>query len=221
MTWKPAPCGVTLSDQLDARYGADRPNDGTIASAQHSVQNPTSDHEIDRDPDGGEWVDARDVYDWQALDANAVMHRLAASQDRRIKYVISHGEMCSSYPTSRYPAWTWRPYSGPNGHFKHGHISFVDEYRHDTSPWDLDPAPRPSVTAPPPTVQEDDDMAALDEILLSDKNSGKNYLYNVRTKVFDDIDAPTYRAYKAAGRGELVAQADVDALVKHGKAGKL
>jgi hypothetical protein len=168
VTWTPAPCGVALSKELDEVYGAERPNDGTIGDLAHSAR--ASDHNPKRPRPPG-WVDARDIYDWRALDADRLMHALAAGRDRRILYVISHARMCSSYPTSRYPAWTWRPYSGVNGHFTHGHISFRPEYRNDRSTWLTPavraalglarPAPAPVPPAPVPTPTEDPDMFTL------------------------------------------------------------
>jgi hypothetical protein len=138
VTWTPAPCGVALSKELDEVYGAERPNDGTIGDLAHSAR--ASDHNP-KQPRPPGWVDARDIYDWRnpktglALEADILMHALAAGRDRRILYVISHGRMCSSYQAGDIPAWTWRPYSGPNGHFTHGHISFRPEHRHDRSTW--------------------------------------------------------------------------------------
>lgn len=132
-TWSKAPCGVVLGNQLDQLHPG-RPNDGTVGDLSHQAR--PSDHNP-REPRPPGWVDARDVYDYGALDANALMHRLVGTRDPRILYVISHGQMCSSYPARGFPAWAWRPYSGPNGHFTHGHISFVAERRHDLRPWDI------------------------------------------------------------------------------------
>jgi hypothetical protein len=48
---------------------------------------------------------------------------------------ISEGRIVSSYSTSARRAWQWGPYNGPNGHFKHLHVSVRKEWRSDTSPW--------------------------------------------------------------------------------------
>jgi hypothetical protein len=196
--WKPAPCGVVLSDQIDDLYGADRPNDGVLGDASHQAR--PSDHNP-QPPEG--WVDARDIYDWRELNADEVMRRLAASRDRRILYVISHGRMCSSYPTRDYPAWTWRPYSGPNGHFSHGHVSFVDEHRQDTSPWQitgpLAPSP-PVIGAPEPaTPQVEDDMLRL----LKRADDGVQYLIGPGTwRRLGTVDDATAKATVATARGK-------------------
>jgi hypothetical protein len=155
--WTPAPCGVTLSKELDEVYGAERPNDGTVGDLAHSAR--ASDHNP-KQPRPPGWVDARDIYDWRDLDADRLMHALAAGRERRILYVISHGRMCSSYPTSKHPAWTWRPYSGPNGHFSHGHISFRPEHRHDRSTW-LTPAVRAALGLTPAPAIEEDEMETI------------------------------------------------------------
>jgi len=50
--------------------------------------------------------------------------------------------MFSSYATSAHPAWTWRPYSGSDGHWDHGHLSVVGDARADQPhPWAIGSTP--------------------------------------------------------------------------------
>lgn len=142
MAWRVAKSILTLHAQL--KRGAPRaappatPADawGTIGDAVHD---PTSDHSPHDLPGLGDGVvtagDFPDVPDL-GLDARKVLDDIRRSRDPRVKYGISHGQMFSSYPTSSYPAWTWRPYSGKDGHFTHGHLSVVGDARADgTQPW--------------------------------------------------------------------------------------
>ena len=59
------------------------------------------------------------------LDFGEVAEALRLSRDPRIKYVIFDGRMFSSYPANGYAPFTWRPYSGPDMHRTHGHVSSV------------------------------------------------------------------------------------------------
>lgn len=126
MTWRLAGSLVTLRNEINAAYpGRSKVSDGSIGDTSHSAR--VSDH----NPDAGGVVRAIDVTQDDPFDtptpaddvAEAVAEFLRQKKDPRIKYVIWRGRMFSSYRTSKYAAWTWRPYSGPNGHFHHVHIS--------------------------------------------------------------------------------------------------
>lgn len=68
-----------------------------------------------------------------------VANQLRKSEDVRIKYVIFQGRMFSSYATSTHKAWKWRPYSGPNPHATHLHISVQCADSKDSKrKWDID-----------------------------------------------------------------------------------
>lgn len=72
-------------------------------------------------------VCAKDFPDAELLDPWVVLEAIRVSRDPRVKYGISRGQMFSSYATSSYPAWVWRPYGGADGHFTHGHLSVVGD----------------------------------------------------------------------------------------------
>lgn len=130
-------------------------SDGSIGDAAHSSR--ASDHNPVRGV-----VRALDITDDPAggMDALWLREALRASEDPRIRYVISEGQMFSAYPTAKHPAWTWRPYNGVNGHFQHVHISVVEAPIGDRSGmWNLSrdfAAPvRPPAERPRPTPEDD------------------------------------------------------------------
>ena len=136
MTWRLAGSLIQLRAQVDAAWpDRSKTSDGTIGDAAHAAS--TSDH----NPDEFGVVRAIDLTEdlEVGLSMNAVTEAVRQSHDPRVKYVIHEGRMFSSYPTSLYPAWTWRPYVGLNDHAKHGHFSVVADLTvgDDPSPWTL------------------------------------------------------------------------------------
>jgi hypothetical protein len=113
--------------------------DGTICDTNHPT---TSDHCPHNVPGvGSEMVSALDLTHDPAggFDSYRFAEVLRIHRDQRIKYVISDHHMFSSYATSSYAAWTWRPYSGTDPHTNHVHISVLDAAISDTStPWNLE-----------------------------------------------------------------------------------
>lgn len=108
---------------------------GTVADAAHGT---SSDHypKVYASLGTRPVVLAGDFPNAEQLDSHAVLEAIRASRDARVKYGISRGRMFSSYATSSHPAWTWRPYSGSDGHFSHGHLSVVADARaDDTTSW--------------------------------------------------------------------------------------
>jgi hypothetical protein len=153
--WKLAPCLVVLVRELKERY-PDRStrSDGSIASAAHSKQNPTSDHEVDR-KDG--FVKALDLTDDPPrFDPDDFADLLIRRRDQRIKYVIKDGRIWRSYPKPALPAWVPQPYTGSNSHSSHAHISVTDAAARDTGTWFGAAVP----TTPPPPVKPPEDYMA-------------------------------------------------------------
>lgn len=140
MTWR-----LALSlDTLRAQVNAAAPNrskaaDGTIGDAAHRAR-PSDHNPATLDGVSGV-VTAIDLTDDDAAGADmaVVSEALRRSKDPRIKYVIHNGRFFSSYPTSSRQPWTWAPYSGPNAHVKHMHVSVVGTRRlfDSTSPWTI------------------------------------------------------------------------------------
>lgn len=113
--------------------------DGTICDQNHPT---TSDHCPHNVPGvGSEMVSALDLTHDPAggFDSYKFAEVLRVHRDQRIKYVISNHHMFSSYATSSYAAWTWRPYSGEDPHTNHVHISVLDAAISDTTTvWNLE-----------------------------------------------------------------------------------
>lgn len=145
--WRTGQAINVLAAQVDAFAPArSRATDGTIASASHTAQNPSSDHEPRLvDANGTRVVSAIDItHDPDnGLDFGELAERWRLDQDRRIKYVIFNRRIYSSYPTSggkttgAGAAWEWRSYRGSNTHQSHGHISVAASQSlfDDTQPW--------------------------------------------------------------------------------------
>ena len=152
MTWKLSPALVRLRDEINAAYPKrSKASDGSIGDTAHSARK--SDH----NPDGAGWVRAIDVTEWDPgtpnVDGDDVAEALAeflrAKKDPRVKYVIWRGRMFASYATASRRPWTWGPYSGPNGHFKHCHVSVVADARGlDAKPWGFSVGATPAPAAP-------------------------------------------------------------------------
>lgn len=159
--WALAPSLVALYAEVDALFPA-RPtaSDGTIGDADHQARD--SDHNPHVFFGGKYYVTASDLTDWDpTFDVDAWGERLRVRRDPRVKYFIADGRFFSSYATRTRKAWTWVPYSGPNGHFKHGHLSVLATSigLFSTAPW----------------IQEDE---------LTDEDLAK-----IRTIVREEIDA--------------------------------
>lgn len=142
MAWRVAKSLLKFHAQLKTEVPAAAPPAtpanawGTIGDEDHSN---TSDHSPHDFPGwGNEIVTAADIPHAPALglNARAVLDHIRLSHDNRVKYGISQGQMFSSYAAGNYPPWTWRPYTGSDGHFDHGHLSVVGDPRADgEQPW--------------------------------------------------------------------------------------
>jgi putative peptidoglycan binding protein len=134
MNWRVArSLDVFLAQLNAARPRRSRASDGSIGDASH--QSRKSDHNPWYGPG---IVTARDVTHDPAggVDIAAVTAELVATRDPRIKYVIANGRILDSRPGNH--PWTWMPYSGPNPHRHHFHLSVVASPAcDDTRPWGL------------------------------------------------------------------------------------
>jgi hypothetical protein len=141
--WRLVRSLVVLAAQITELRPATQPNDGTVASKAHDLNDIkdgeyNSDHHPDEDGDvlaldAGEPADepewCQDLYE-----------ALRESRDPRIRYVIHGGRMFSSYPAHGYKAWEDRPYTGKNSHPTHIHVSVYDNpaLAEDPSPWHIE-----------------------------------------------------------------------------------
>ena len=135
MEWRVANSLETLLRQVNEKWqDRSKKSDGTIGDRAHAGR--TSEH----NPNSAGVVCALDItHDpVNGPDARILAAALIASKDERIKYIISNGQICSG-PGANHPAWVWRPYSGPNAHRTHVHISVHSPaaYYDDDAPWNL------------------------------------------------------------------------------------
>jgi hypothetical protein len=131
-------------------------SDGTIGDAAHASR--SSDHNPWLQLAGIGVVTAIDITHDPAhgVDINQLSDALVASKDRRIKYVIANGLICDSRPGES--PWTWRPFSGPDPHRQHLHLSVMPAHCDELAPWSL------GIPHVIPTVTD----GGLDNVALSD-----------------------------------------------------
>lgn len=133
------PALTMLRDQID-RFAPHRSkrSDGWLASAEHTAQNPDSDHEARKYLDGNRYVSAIDVtHDLKGgMDCELLAEDLNHCRDIRIKYAIWDGMIMAGRAGPS--PWVWRKYNGANQHRQHLHISVVWEaYSFRPYTWDL------------------------------------------------------------------------------------
>lgn len=134
----PAPtCLEALAEATQLYPKRRRTSDGTCASSTHHKQNPDSDHEPTILVDGKYYESAFDLsHDPDSgCDAFTMAEQLRVNRDPRIKYVIAHNQMYSSYSGNGFKAWEWRPYHGVDPHTLHIHVSVLPDHIFDTGPW--------------------------------------------------------------------------------------
>ncbi len=141
MSWRLARSLESLRAEVDARWpDRDRTSDGTIGDPAHSAR--TSDH----NPDHLGVVRALDLDDNDDRPEAEGIGRVIAEHIRRtspapVKYLIYHGQICAAYAVGGHPPWAWRPYSGPNAHLPHLHVSVMPDAVAD-QPYDWGIAPQ-------------------------------------------------------------------------------
>ena len=138
MSYRLAKSLETLRGQVDASApNRSKISDGWIGDADHASR--TSDHNPWVPPPEGGVVTAIDLtHDPRnGADMVGIAETLRESKDSRIKYVIFQGRMFSSYASSGYDAWTWRPYSGVNAHAAHMHVSVQPSGYDSTRKWSI------------------------------------------------------------------------------------
>lgn len=134
MAWRLARSLDVLRTQInELSPNRSKISDGTKGDDAHARRK--SDH----NPNARGVVQGMDITDDEkhGVDNVKLANALIASRDRRIKYLIADGQICSG---AAGPApWTWRSYTGSNAHRHHMHISVADDPKlyDDASAWDL------------------------------------------------------------------------------------
>lgn len=153
--WRLAPSLIAYVREADRLYpNRDRSSDGSIGDLAHSSR------ESDHNPYDG-WVHAVDLDEDIApgTDLRGLAAHLLASRDPRIRYVIYEGRIFKSYvDPAGHAAWTWMPYTGPNAHTQHLHLSInrTDQARTDLRPWFPQASPSGAGTQPEDDMQPDE-----------------------------------------------------------------
>ena len=156
--WRLAKSLEQLRSQVNAKWpGRSKQSDGSIGNEEHSSR--SSDH----NPNSDDVVCAIDItHDPRSgCDSYALAASLVASQDPRIKFIISNGKICSGSAQST-PAWIWRKYTGKNRHDHHCHVSVKADKSHydsvDMWAFDLNKInvaiPAAPYVQPPATLRE-------------------------------------------------------------------
>jgi hypothetical protein len=106
-------------------------SDGWIGDSKHSMRK--SDH--NPEPDGT--VDAFDLtHDPKnGVDIQKVCDAIIASKDKRVSYLICNGKIIGGNNGPQ--PWVKRVYTGANKHTKHLHVSVLDKFQDDTTPWNI------------------------------------------------------------------------------------
>lgn len=140
---------TVLRMQIDAAApDRSRASDGTIGDTAHQATD--SEHNPEHPPPPGNpdyQVDAEDyTHDPDhGADMAIISEAIRRSQDRRVLYVIFNRRIYSGAPGPQ--PWAWRPYTGPNPHDHHMHVSVRDVTHDQTQPW--------QITLPGPTPPEE------------------------------------------------------------------
>jgi hypothetical protein len=142
-SWYPAPCLLTLREELDERYpDRDRASDGMIGDPSHASRDSQHNPDWASIPPG--CVRAYDVDSNGPLGVTTPLVRdvlEATIGDPRVWYVIWAGKIAS-----RSHGWVWRVYTGASMHLEHVHLSlrapedgiseaYAHELAYDTTMW--------------------------------------------------------------------------------------
>ncbi len=140
MAWRVADSLEVLLAEVDHRWpDRDRSSDGSIGDASHQAR-PSSHNPTVIDDNGIGVVRARDFTN-KGIDVEWFVDHIRAlgkAGDPRLAggYVISKRRIASERKN-----WEWRPYTGPNPHDKHTHLSTSDDQANfdRIEPWGVFP----------------------------------------------------------------------------------
>lgn len=158
--WRIAGSLEKLREQLNALFpNRSKTSDGGIGDGAHSSR--ASDH----NPWYRGTVTARDFTHDPAngLDCTWLRDRLLASRDLRIKYIIWDREL--TFGQNGPFRWKAQPYTGPNPHTGHLHLSVVAApICEDRTPWALGPPTMRTLDVTTPRMTGDD-VRAVQRVL--------------------------------------------------------
>jgi murein L,D-transpeptidase YcbB/YkuD len=156
MAWRMAKSLDALLAKVNALSpNRDKSSDGGIGNAEHASR--SSDHNPWVTDGAMGVVTARDFTNDPAhgMNSEELAEALRASQDDRIKYIISNRKIASGSGQDK-PAWQWRPYTGANPHNHHCHVSVKPEKASydDTREWVIAMTPSAAAVAAPAVASD-------------------------------------------------------------------
>lgn len=122
-SWRVAGSLLRLIDQVNAAWPArSKASDGTIGDAAHQSRDSDHNPRLVSALGGTPVVLAADITHDPAhgCDSYAVAEQIRLSRDIRVSYVISNSRV-----TGPNHGWRWDPYTGPDPHTGHMHVSVV------------------------------------------------------------------------------------------------
>lgn len=120
----------SIGNQAHAASESDHNPDETGATGTEDADSRNEVHAIDVD-DSGPWINGFRFDDGVEL----IRQRCLDGREKRLQYIIRNGRIAS-----RSWGWTWRTYTGSNGHYEHGHFSArydTGALENDRRPWGL------------------------------------------------------------------------------------
>lgn len=131
MAWYLAKSLVQFREQVNTLFPhRDKSSDGSVGDTSHKARK--SDH----NPNAAGAVCAIDIDADLApnVSVDVIVKALQAAKDKRLKYIIWNGRI-----TVKGDVTKWKPYTGPNAHRHHAHISVLSDPKlyDDSSAWDL------------------------------------------------------------------------------------
>ncbi|QCB93291.1 hypothetical protein [Cellulomonas shaoxiangyii] len=173
MAYHLSPALVRLRADVDALWpGRDRTSDGWIGDTSHQAR--PSDHNPDRSAGG--IVRAIDIDENLTPGGEASGLVAQIIRDPRVAYVIYEGRIWQN--PAAFARGGWQPYTGPNAHSQHVHVSVRRgvTWDRDARPWSIARSlstssgpglpSLPSIdTRPIPGIQEEDIMASIQDVI--------------------------------------------------------
>lgn len=166
MACRPARSLTALRTEIRNQFPRrDEASDGGCASADHSARSPNSDHEPNAAGVARAYDYDEDLYGAGDGQGGLAMMRIAEHLrrlgeygDHRLVGGTKNGYLIyEARIAGAGKGWQWRPYTGPNAHKHHLHVSVCSNpagYDDDATPWHITDQFTPPPT--PPSTQEDD-----------------------------------------------------------------
>lgn len=189
---------ATLRTQINAQFPKrSKASDGWIGDTRHSH------NKSDHNPEGDGTVDAVDITHDPAggFDIAKFVTAMIAAKPKQIAYMIANGQIISG--NAGPSPWVRRTYKSKNKHTKHVHVSVLDKFQDDTTPWDLSGLGGKAPAKPKPEPTESDPLT----IALNKGDKGR-YVETLQSNLlalgyevavngnFDDVTEKAVKAFQ-------------------------